>query len=89
MNFEQALQSKLDDGVIDRQSAFGRRVSRVLKSSGPRKERALARMESHSRTHLGLSATESVNWGAKTIDWQSIFTLLMKIMPLILALFGL
>ena len=54
-----------------------------------RKNRRLARMEAHSRAHNGITSDEDVDWMPtnKKIDWAGIIQLILKILPLILALF--
>ena len=87
--YEAGLQAQLDNGTLDPKSATGKRVRRVLSCNNVnRKNRALARMEAHSRVHMGISADKPVNWTAGTIDWPSILKMLMTLLPLILALFG-
>lgn len=88
--FEQRLQAELDAGRIDRRSAFGRRVTRVLNSTNAnRKARVLGRMEEHAIVHLGGDPNAELDWSqVKTADWKSIIDLLIKLLPLIMALFG-
>lgn len=88
-SYEAGLQAKLDDGTINPDSITGRRIQRVLKCKNEnRKKRALNHMEERSRMRLGLTHDEAVDWKAKSIDWQSIFAMLVKWIPIILALFG-
>lgn len=89
MNFENVLAGQLAADPDLRKSAFGRRVSRVLAlpKSNLRRAKVLARMESHAIAHLGKTPSDWSRVSAP--DWQGIFALLMKILPLILALFGL
>jgi hypothetical protein len=56
---------------------------------GPIKRLAWKMMENRARRRLGYDATESVDWGSSAIDWKTLLDLLVKILPLILALFGL
>lgn len=84
MTFEDGLKENVDPNT-----PFGRRVKKILAlpKSDKRRGRVLARMEKHTRVHLGL--TGPVNWNAASIDWQTIIDLLIKLLPLIIALFGL
>lgn len=88
MTFEQGLQAQLDSDDSLRQSAFGKRARRVLDLplSNPRRKRVLARMEDHARVHIGYQGKD---WSTvKAVDWKSIIELLIKLLPIILALFG-
>ena len=87
--FEQGLQSQLDADDTLRRSAFGRRAARVLAlpPSNLRRAKVLARMESHATAHIGKPVADWNKVGAT--DWTKIIELLVKILPLILSLFGL
>lgn len=88
MNYEEGLQAQLDADPQMRKSAFGRRAARVMNcKNASRKAKALARMEAHSRAHVGFQGSDWSKVSAP--DWKSIIQMLMSLMPLILALFGL
>ena len=87
--FEQGLQNQLSTDPDLRRTMFGKRMARVMNAPRGRKERVLGRMEEHARVHAGLKATGAVDWGAKAINWTDLMAFLAKILPLIMALFGL
>lgn len=90
MNFEAALQSRLDNDAALRKSITGKRIARILAlpESNKRRARILARMEDHAAAQIG-KAGQAVDWGkVKAVDWTAIIDLLVKILPLLLALFG-
>ncbi len=89
MDFEEALRGQLTDPKVAK-SATGRRIKRILNldEDDPRRQRVLDRMEAHARVHMGVSHTQAVNWSSKAIDWSTILDLFTKLLPLILALFG-
>ena len=89
VSFEQALQAKLDTDPNFRRTLSGRRLMRVMNAPVGRKERVLLRMEEHSRVHLGMKATGEVNWSAPAINWTDLLAFLVKILPIIMAMFGL
>lgn len=87
--FEEALQTKLDSDPALRRSANGKRIQKLLDlpPNNRRRLRAIDRMEEHARVHIGFKGSD---WGkVKAPDWASLFELFMKLLPLILALFGL
>lgn len=88
MTFEEGLQARLDSDTKFRKSTAGKQAARVLRASPARKAKALARMEQHARVHLAMPQDADVDWGAKSIDWNSIIAMLMQLLPLILKLFG-
>ncbi len=82
MDFEQRLQSELDNDLAFRRSAGGRRVANVLNMNPRRKARVLARMEAHAVAHLGKTPADWKRVSA--IDLKGILELLAKILPLLL-----
>ena len=88
MTFEQGLQAQLDADPTFAKSATGRRMARVLAlpANNQRRAKILKRMESHAEAHMGKPVSDWSKVGA--FDWKSILDLLAKILPLILALFG-
>jgi hypothetical protein len=90
MNFEQRLSAQLATDPAFRKSTTGKRIARILAlpESNKRRGRVLARMEDHAAAQIG-RAGQAVNWGSvKAVDWQSVLELLIKILPLLLSLFG-
>lgn len=64
-------------------------TAHVLNSPHPiRKALVLSILEHRSRHAVGLPEFGAVDWSVGTINWATIFALLMKILPIILALFG-
>lgn len=54
-----------------------------------RRQRALTYIEHRLRDQIGLSQDAVVDWSTQAVDWTTIIDLLIKLLPLILALFGL
>lgn len=82
-NLQEQLESK---------SSLSFRENRILEilqgRPSARRTRQIARMEAHTRAHLGMGGNESIDWSS--IDWaallQTILQLLMALLPLLLAL---
>ena len=89
MTFADALLKAMDD-----QPKQGRRgillIDFLMSRPSRRKDRQLARMEKHTRVQLGIHEDDVVDWGGAGINWKKILgpllDLLLKILPLILAL---
>ena len=67
------------------------RLLRVLElpEGNPRRQRVLSHLETSAKAHLGHEHDDQVDWSAAAIDWNGLLAFIMKIMPMILALFGL
>jgi hypothetical protein len=91
MNFEDALRTQLDaDPSVSRRA---KKLREVLDSRPSRRRtRVLERLERHAAAHLGRDVSEVDDWSPNkvgAVDWKKIIDLLIQILPLILALFGL
>jgi hypothetical protein len=73
--FQAVLAEKLR--ARKRRGVRERRLLKFLEGpDGERKRRILARMESHARVQLGMSASEPGKWAER--DWDKFFEALLK-----------
>lgn len=89
MTFEEALYTAIQNAPGPFTMHQKRLCFQIERKSSPIHDKIMAVLEHLVRKELGLAATSVVDWSAKTIDWTKIIALLVQILPMILALFGL
>ena len=90
MDFETRLAAELAGNQTFAKSLTGRRATRILSlpDGNARRKRALKRMEGDANTLLERSGGDWSKSAVGALDWAKVLELLVKLLPLILMLFG-